>query len=254
MLNKKGNIMLALLISLLLVTTTISIYVGFTRDKRNSTLSMDRIRERIEMNAYIVATQTSIFDYLNTVEIPIVYAQYYSISGINTVVHRVAVTDPTIVDTQNIRATTISNNSYVLLREDRNADFAGYKYDVKIAFDTSLTQASQNFRIANMMLNPDVGFWEDNSMYLKSQDAYTVNLKDVPILIVVNYGTWEQHIKAVIRGLAFKREIFDIIRNSTGAPAGSTDVENFTTTGISRGIIITDNATMQVVESYRFRK
>lgn len=247
--------MLALLISLLLVTTTISMYVGFARDRQNSDLSRARIQEKIEMNAYIVAAQASVFDYFNTIEIPIVYAQYLSVDGVHTVVHRVAVTDPVIVDAQNIQTTTISNNTYVLLRENKNANFAGYRYDIKIAFDIPPAQASQDFRVANLMLNPDAEFWEDNNMYLKSQDAYTVYLKDIPIIIVINYGSWEQQVKAVIKGLAFKREVFEIIRDYDGGPIqGTSDISDRTTTGISRGVIITDNATMTVIQSYRFRK
>lgn len=255
MLNKKGNIILALLISLLLVTTTIQIYVGFARDKKNSNISMSRVQERIEMNAYIVAAQTSIFDYFNTIEIPIVYTQYFSVNGADTIVHRVAVTDPMIVDTQNVQSTTISKSSYTLLRENKNANFAGYEYNIKIAFDTPPAQASQDFRVANLMLNPDVEFWEDNNLHLKSEDAYTVNLKDIPVIIVINYGTWEQQIKANIKGLVFKREIFDIIRDSpNGSAVGSTNVSDGKTTGVVRGVIITDKATMQVIESYRIRK
>lgn len=253
MLNKKGNIVLALLISLLLVTTTMSIYVGFARDRQNSELTRSRIQEKIEMNSYVVAAQASIFDYFNTIEIPIVYAQYLSVNGTDTVVHRVAVTDPVIVDTQNIQTATISNNSYVLLKEYKNADFAGYKYDVKIAFDVPPEQSAQNFRVANLMLNPNDEFWEDNNIYLKPQDAYTVKLKDIPIIIVINYDTWEQHVKAVIKGLEFKREMFDILRYGDSIQGG-TDISNIVTTGVARGAIITDNATMRVVQSYRYRK
>jgi len=254
-LNKKGNIMLALLVSLLLVITTMTIYVGFVRDKKNSDITRSRIQEKIEMNAYIVAAQASVFDYFNTIEIPIVYAQYFSTDGIDTVVHRVAVTDPVIVDGQNIQTTTILNNDYVLLREHKNADFAGYRYDIKIAFDASPERVFQDFRVANLMLNPKDEFWEDNNIYLKPQDSYTVYLKDIPIIVVIDYDTWEQQIWAVIKGLAFKREPFEIIRDDYGgAIQGSSDISDRTTTGVSRGVIITDKAQMLVTRSYRFRK
>lgn len=255
--NKKGNIVLALLISLLLVTTTLQIYIGFARDKRSSSISMSRVRERIEMNAYVVAAQASVFDYFSTIEIPIAYTQYFSTNGEDTIIHRVALTDPVIIDPHNIQSTEIlgSKDEYTLLREDKNANFAGYKYDIKIAFDVPLERAVQEFRVANLMLNQDVEFWEDNNLYLKSNDAYTARLKDIPIVIVVNYGTWEQHIKANISGLIFRREVFDIIRDSpSGSAVGSTDMSDRTTNGVARGVVITDGATMQVVESYRIRK
>ena len=260
--HKRGNIVLALLIALLVASTALSMYVGLSRDKRNTKLSIERMQEKIAMNAYIVAAQTSLFDYLNTLEVPIVYAQYMSVNTDQAVIHRVAVTDPVIVDVHSVKETVgnqVDNilsgkDTYALLRQDKSATFAGYNYDIEIAFDIDPNKIEQEFRVSNLMENPEVEFWEDNDLYYKSADNYTVELKNIPIIIGVRYDTWEQHIRAVLTGLEFKREIFEIIHLEEYENIEPEDVFNNIITGVARGAISTNNAQLQIIESYRFRR
>lgn len=252
---KAGNIILVLLVVMLISSTMLSVYVSYARDKRNTNISAQRMQEKIDMNAYNVAAQMSIFDYFNNYEIPMTFTQMISGEGEEQVIHRISVTNPFIIDINDSSPITINNTEMLLFDEGENNTFAGYRYTIKLAMDIKPSSADTSLRVENFAKNISADFWEDNNLTLKSEGAYSLWLKDIPITVVLEYKSWRQQTNYVIKNARFEREPFFIIKDSEdGNAVGGDDLSNLEYSDTVRGFIRLDNAYIETVESVRTRK
>lgn len=253
----KGNIMISFLTALLILTMGLSVCTAVVKDKHTTNLYIDRINARTEINSYVAMSRNFIYSYFSNKAVELEYSQTverYNAQGEERIV-RTLVTNPSYIDIEDLSLALYKGEPKYLMRSDELYDFAGYKFNMKIYLDIPVDEVQDRLRVLSHSEAFNPSFLEDINDTIKSEDAYTVNIKDIPLIVVFEYDTWVQETKVVIAGLRFQRDYFPILRYDLDGSLQGIDGANSssTATGVVSGHLINDYIRFETIESQRKR-
>lgn len=252
----KGSIMITLLVALMVFSMGISLYTAFIKDKHSTNLYIDRINARTDINTYITMSRNFLYSYFANKEVELMYRQTVGIddSG-DDVIKRTLITNPYYINIEDLSVSEYKGEQKYVLREDDVLNFAGYQFNMKVYLDIPIDEAEEKLKVLNNALTYNAEFMDDVNNIMKDEDAYSISIGDIPVIVVHEYDTWVQETKIVISGLKFQREHFPILYYALdGSLQGNvSEGAESTATGVVDGYLITDNIVFETIESQRAR-
>ena len=255
----KGNIMLSMMISLLVICIALSVYTSFIRDKHSTNLYIDRMNARTDINSYATMSHNFLYSYFANKKVELMYRQTVEVEGegedIEQRIVRTLVTNPYYIELEDLSLAEYKGEQRYLLREDGVLNFAGYKFNMKVYIDMPIDEANEKLMVFNNALAYNPEFMEDVNDVIKDENAYTVHIGDVPLIVVYEYDTWVQETKLIVSGLRFMREYFPIlyydVNDSLQGEVSEGEIS--TSTGVVNGYLLTDYIIFETMESHRER-
>lgn len=253
----KGNIMVSMLVTLMIVTMGISVCTAVIKDKHSTNLYVDRMNARTEINSHITMARNFIYSYFSNKKMDLMYRQTVeeNAAAKEPKIIRSLVTDPYYLDVEDMTLSEYKGTPKYMLRSDEVLDFAGYKFNIKIFLDIPVNEIPNKLTVFNHSENFNSDFLVDTNDLIKEPDAYSVRIKDIPLIVVFEYDTWVQETKMIVSGLIFRREYFPILHYSLDDSLQGVGVDNTvsTATGVVDGYLISDYIEFETVESQRER-
>ena len=252
----KGSIIIAILISLMVATLGIATYSSFVKDKHSTNLYIDRMNARTDINTYVTMSRNFLYSYFANKEVKLMYRQTVEKDGVgDDIIIRTLMTNPYYLDFEDLSMSEYNGEPKYMLRSDDVLNFAGYQFNMKLFLDMPVDEVEEKLMVFNNALAYNPEFMDDVNNVMKDEDAYTINIGEIPILVVFEYDTWVQETKVIISGLKFQREYFPILYyDLDGSLQGEVSPgEESTATGVVNGYLLTDYIIFETVESQRNR-
>lgn len=257
--KSKGNILLSMLVSLLLVTVALSAYTAFIRDKHSTNLYIDRMNARTDINSYSTMSHNFLYSYFANKDVELMYRQTVEVEGegedAEQRIVRTLITNPYYINLEDLSLSEYKGEQRYVLREDGVLNFAGYEFNMKVYLDIPVDEVADKLMVFNNALAYNPEFKEDVNDVMKDIDAYTIHIGDIPLIVVYEYDTWVQETKLVLSGLRFQREYFPIlyydVDNSIQGEVAEGEIS--TSTGVVKGYLLTDYIVFDTMEAHRER-
>lgn len=254
----KGNVIVAMLVTLLISTVSLSTYTAYINDKHSTNLYIDRMNGRTEVNSYDTMSRNFLYSYFANKDMDLMYRQTVEIPEDESQkrIVRELVTSPTYIDFEDLTLSQYKDKMLYLLRSDEVLDFAGFKFNMKVYLDMPLEDIPSKLMIFNNTPAFNEDFLYDIDEIFKDENDYSIPIGDIPVIVVCEYDSWVQETRVKISGLSFQREYFPILYyDLDGSLQGEVPEGTLSTaTGVVKGHLISDGIVFETVESQRYRK